>query len=58
MDIESFEKNIGGMRENKLQAHFNIGSELLDIVTEIIETGKSSHLAEFMDHDDVLVKKV
>ncbi|MFW9824928.1 MAG: hypothetical protein ACFFE4_18445, partial [Candidatus Thorarchaeota archaeon] len=57
-EIESYHKNIRELKGNELKTLFKISNELLDIITEIIEIGKSSHLSEFLDYDKVTVKTI
>jgi DNA repair photolyase len=56
-NIESYSKDINSLNKNELINQFNLTDDIMSIIIEILETGKSTELSEFLDPSKILVTK-
>jgi DNA repair photolyase len=55
--IETYPKDVGNLSKSELRTQFDLTDDVLPIVIEVIETGKSSDLSEFLDPKSCLLTK-
>jgi DNA repair photolyase len=55
--IEGFSQNISEMTGAELKNQFNLSKNVYSVVTEVLETGKSSDLMVYQDPETILVNK-